>query len=71
MQSQIPSLLLVIATLGVPAYTLYLLTFDPWSELKKKRKLHEMTGDEWMKTEQGGMAIDDDAWRIYLYKIDD
>lgn len=68
---ELPSLLLLFGMFLPLLYYLYLSVIDPWSELKKRRKLHGFGGDKWIETEQGAMAIDDDKWVIYLYKIDE
>lgn len=67
-------LLLMIFALLPGLYFLYLISRDPWTHLKKRRKLHEMAGNEWIGTQEGAIAIslDDSAHvRIYLYKVDE
>ena len=72
MEYQILFELLIIACALIPGlYFFYLQVLDPWDYLKKRRKLHELGGDTWIRTEAGRMAIDDENWIIYLYKTHD
>lgn len=44
-----------------------------WLKLTKdakdaRRMLHQMTGDTYIQSDAGYMAIDDENWTIYLYR---
>lgn len=71
MEAEIVQFGIIALALAIPGYAAYLHLTRPWGPLKVRRKLHSFAGDEWVETEQGGMVIDEEEWRIYLYKIDD
>lgn len=68
MEPELIGYILLLMILAIPGYTAYLFVVDPWSREKKRRKLHTLSGHEWVKTDDGGMAIDTDEWTIYVYK---
>lgn len=63
-------LLFLLSPIILPLYTLYLLLCDPWSAKEKRKELHEMSGFEWIETDDGSMSIGHEEGIIYFFKRD-
>lgn len=62
----IGEILIALCALLPGLYYLYLhVTKDKEDAI---RMFHDMTGDEYVETDAGAMAIDDEKWIVYLYR---